>query len=165
MDPEHDAANCSSGGGEIEDQVAKLEFVKNVRRVVSNVTAVAVADGGYGVVEVGGGAVRAYALAQCWKTVNSSGCRACLEKAGDEVMGCLPAKEGRGLNAGCYLRYSTEKFYGNEGESKANNGKDLRYSQIFFTSLTFEFKFLFLDPAKLPIFRFLCLKLGSNLRD
>ena len=114
--------NCSSGIGAIGDQGERLEFVRNVHRVISNVTATAVADGGYGVAEMEGGAVGVYVLAQCWKTVNSSGCRACLEKAGNEVRGCLPAKEGRGLITGCYLRYSTEKFYGDEEESKGGHG-------------------------------------------
>lgn len=123
VDPDHDTVNCSSGSGAIVDQVAKLEFVKNVHRVINNVTATAVANGGYGVAVVEGGAVGVYALAECWKTVNSSGCRACLQKASNEVRGCLPGKEGRGLNAGCYLRYSTEKFYDNGGESEGGSGK------------------------------------------
>ncbi|RVW46665.1 Cysteine-rich receptor-like protein kinase 42 [Vitis vinifera] len=122
VDPDHDAVNCSSGSGAIVDQGAKLEFVKNVHRVINNVTATAVANGGYGVAVVEGGAVGVYALAECWKTVNSSGCRACLQKASNEVRGCLPGKEGRGLNAGCYLRYSTEKFYDNGGESEGGSG-------------------------------------------
>ncbi|RVX08916.1 Cysteine-rich receptor-like protein kinase 42 [Vitis vinifera] len=101
VDPDHDTVNCSSGSGAIVDQVA---------------------NGGYGVAVVEGGAVGVYALAECWKTVNSSGCRACLQKASNEVRGCLPGKEGRGLNAGCYLRYSTEKFYDNGGESEGGSG-------------------------------------------
>ncbi|KAK7306498.1 hypothetical protein VNO77_44444 [Canavalia gladiata] len=39
----------------------------------------------------------------------------CLRKAGKEVKGCLPKREGRALNAGCYLMYSTHKFYNEEG--------------------------------------------------
>lgn len=122
VDPNHDAVNCTSGRGAIVDQATRSEFVRNVHRVISNVTAVAVANAGYGVAEMEGGGVAVYALAQCWKTVNTSGCRDCLQKASNEVRGCLPAKEGRGLNAGCYLRYSTERFYGDDEESKAGHG-------------------------------------------
>ncbi|CAL5370527.1 unnamed protein product [Camellia sinensis] len=56
-----------------------------------------------------------YGLAQCWRSVSSGGCRECLEKAAGEVRRCVPSREGRGLNAGCYLRYSTVKFF-NGGE-------------------------------------------------
>ncbi|KAK7312944.1 hypothetical protein VNO77_37213 [Canavalia gladiata] len=56
-----------------------------------------------------------YALAHCWNTVESDGCKDCLRKAGKEVNGCLPKREGRALNTGCYLRYSTHKFYNEDG--------------------------------------------------
>ncbi|KAJ1412166.1 Serine-threonine/tyrosine-protein kinase, catalytic domain [Sesbania bispinosa] len=69
--------------------------------------------GGFAVGDVEG----VYALAQCWNTVGNDGCRDCLRKAGKEVRGCLPKREGRALNAGCYLRYSTEKFYNEKGAS------------------------------------------------
>ncbi|XP_039128050.1 cysteine-rich receptor-like protein kinase 3 [Dioscorea cayenensis subsp. rotundata] len=52
-----------------------------------------------------------YGMAQCWKSLNLSGCRDCLEKAVSNVSHCLPASDGKGLNAGCFVRYSTEPFY------------------------------------------------------
>ena len=76
---------------------------------------------GFGVGEVEG----VYALAQCWNTLGSGGCRECLRKAGREVKGCLPKKEGRALNAGCYLRYSTQKFYNEDGDAGGGNGKNI----------------------------------------
>jgi hypothetical protein len=39
-----------------------------------------------------------------------------------KVRGCLPNKEGRALNTGCYLRYSTDNFF-NEGVKDGGNGK------------------------------------------
>lgn len=52
-----------------------------------------------------------YGMAQCWRSLNASGCRDCLESARQSVARCLPAADGKALNAGCYLRYSTEPFY------------------------------------------------------
>ncbi|KAK7336486.1 hypothetical protein VNO77_17028 [Canavalia gladiata] len=47
-------------------------------------------------------------------TLSSENERDCFRKAGKEVKGCLPNREGWPLNAGCYLRYSTHKFYSKE---------------------------------------------------
>ncbi|KAJ7974606.1 Cysteine-rich receptor-kinase-like protein [Quillaja saponaria] len=113
-----DTVNCSSNYGVVVDEIERLEFVKNVGHVIDNVTRIAVANRGFAVVEVKG----VYALAQCWKTIGVDGCRNCLKKAGKEVRGCAPKKDGKGLNAGCYLRYSTEKFYNEEGEAEGGRG-------------------------------------------
>ncbi|KAF7819551.1 cysteine-rich receptor-like protein kinase 42 [Senna tora] len=107
-----DRVNCSSKYGEVRDGGERWEHEKSVMEVVEKVVRVSVRQGGFGVGEVGG----VYALAQCWESVGSDGCRDCLEKAEKEVRGCLPKREGRALNAGCYLRYSTEKFYNEGGE-------------------------------------------------
>ncbi|KAF5479636.1 hypothetical protein F2P56_000443 [Juglans regia] len=111
-----DNVNCSAKNGMVGDGVARFEFVRTVGFVIGNVTRAAVANKGFGLAEVDG----VFALAQCWKSVGSEGCRECLEKAGKAVRRCAPRREGRGLNAGCYLRYSTEKFYNDKGE--AENG-------------------------------------------
>jgi len=60
-----------------------------------------------------GHAPRAYAAAQCWRSLNASACAACVASARDRVLRqCLPgAAEGYGLNAGCVVRYSTQPFY------------------------------------------------------
>lgn len=107
---------CGSATGVVSDYM-RPEFAKKVRQVIMNVTETAVKNGGFGVAEVKGGVTPVYALAQCWKSVSKDGCRKCLEKGGGNLRGCLPEKEGRALNAGCYLRYSTEKFF-NEGAEK-----------------------------------------------
>ncbi|CAI0404672.1 unnamed protein product, partial [Linum tenue] len=90
---------------------------QSVRYAVANVTRNAAVSEGvsgfFGVAEVGG---RAYALAQCWESVGRDGCWECLGKAAAAVVGrCLPRREGRALNAGCYLKYSDHKFYGDGG--------------------------------------------------
>lgn len=101
----------------------RLRLERSVGKVLDGVAVKAVAKGGGFAV---GGGEGVYALAQCWKTVSSEGCRDCLRKAVKEVKGCLPNREGRALNAGCYLRYSTEKFYNEKGgESDSQHGKQL----------------------------------------
>ncbi|KAJ9135349.1 hypothetical protein P3X46_032542 [Hevea brasiliensis] len=108
-----DTFKCSqenfSGSG---DENGKLKFDSSVGYAVANVTSKAVENGGFAVTGIDG----VYALAQCWESVGKNGCVECLEKAVKEVKGCLPSKEGIGMNAGCYLRYSTDKFFSHEGE-------------------------------------------------
>ncbi|KAF8387631.1 hypothetical protein HHK36_026284 [Tetracentron sinense] len=55
--------------------------------------------------------VSVYGIAQCWRSLNKSGCKECLESARKRVVGCLPGSDGRALNAGCFVKYSTEPFY------------------------------------------------------
>ncbi|KAK9010800.1 hypothetical protein V6N11_043668 [Hibiscus sabdariffa] len=93
-------------------------FGKKVGYAVSRVTKIALRDGGFGALAVDG----VFALAQCWESVPFEGCRECLQKAAMAVKGCLPKAEGRGLNTGCYLRYSTEKFFNERGETEHNHG-------------------------------------------
>lgn len=93
--------------------------MESVGFAVGNLTRIARRDGGFGVVEVKG----IYALAQCWESVERDGCRECLDKAAKAVRGCETKMEGRGMNAGCYLRYSTEKFYNSEEEIVDSHGK------------------------------------------
>ncbi|XP_019161750.1 PREDICTED: cysteine-rich receptor-like protein kinase 42 [Ipomoea nil] len=105
-DPTVDAKNCSSPGGVGGDQ-EPADFVVNAGRLIDNVTGMAVAGRGFAAANANG----VYGLAQCWKTVSREGCRECLVKASREVKGCLPgSRDGRALNAGCYLRYSTHNF-------------------------------------------------------
>lgn len=120
-----------------------MEFKRKVDRVVNNVSRKAVLNGGFAVEESEG----LYAMAECWKTVTGDGCRDCLKKAAYGVRGCSPSREARGLNAGCYLRYSTEKFY-NGGETEDNHGSLLLsflfdiYEQFQTSSGTSEFQLI-----------------------
>ena len=63
-------------------------------------------------------------LAQCWESLSIEECRVCLDSAKKEVMGCVPSGDGRGMNAGCFLRYSTQKFYENDSQGDGGN-KDI----------------------------------------
>ncbi|KAK1318750.1 Cysteine-rich receptor-like protein kinase 42 [Acorus calamus] len=55
--------------------------------------------------------VSLYGLAQCWKLMNTSMCKQCLESARESIVRCSPSTDGRAMNAGCFLRYSTSPFY------------------------------------------------------
>ncbi|KAK7381410.1 hypothetical protein VNO78_34082 [Psophocarpus tetragonolobus] len=116
-DPLRDTVNCTSQYGAVVGDGERVVFVESVGKVVESVVRVAVNEGrGFAVREGEGEDEGVYALAQCWKTVGKKGCSDCLRKAGNEVRGCLPNREGRALNTGCYLRYSTVKFYNQGGE-------------------------------------------------
>ncbi|KAA8548129.1 hypothetical protein F0562_004610 [Nyssa sinensis] len=115
--PSDDNVNCSSSYGQAIGNRA-LEFNQSVGLMIDNVTKAALSNGGFAIGEVNG----VFGLAQCWKNLTNDGCRECLEKASREVIGrCLPNREGRALNVGCYLRYSPVKFY-NDGERHGGSG-------------------------------------------
>ncbi|XWS40714.1 hypothetical protein CRYUN_Cryun17cG0019100 [Craigia yunnanensis] len=115
-----DNVSCNSNNVTVfgEDNKRVNFFGRNVDYAVGNVTRIALRNGGFGAVEVDG----VYALAQCWKSVPAEGCRECLQKAAKAVRGCVPKEEGRGMNTGCYLRYSTKKFYNEGGEAEHDHG-------------------------------------------
>lgn len=151
VDPFKDSFNCSSAVG----QATALElpgFRKAVAELLDNVTTAATADGdgsgggGYAV----GGWNGVYGLAQCWKTLSKEGCKQCLAKASREIKGCVPSREGRALNAGCYLRYSTQKFLADDaGNSTGTSGKlPTRHKLI----LAFYYYFFFLKKMKTYMF-------------
>ncbi|KAK7271658.1 hypothetical protein RJT34_27738 [Clitoria ternatea] len=131
IDPLRDTVNCTSQSGSVVGGPERLELSRRVGRVVDNVVRVAVSGddhGGEGFAVGEGEGV--YALAQCWKSVGRKGCGDCLRKAGNEVRGCLPNREGRALNSGCYLRYSTVKFYNQRGGGGGGGGDENNFVQI-----------------------------------
>ncbi|KAF8015589.1 hypothetical protein BT93_H1185 [Corymbia citriodora subsp. variegata] len=64
----------------------------------------------------------AYVLANCWRTLNATSCRACLENASASILGCLPKSEGRALNTGCFMRYSNINFLNKQPGKGSNKG-------------------------------------------
>lgn len=82
--------------------------------------------------------LKIYGIAECWRSVNRSGCQECLEKAGESVVGCLPAADGKALNAGCYVRYSTEKFYEVSLSSSSSGGSSGNCSDLVCLFVTFD---------------------------
>ncbi|KAL4639019.1 hypothetical protein ACB092_03G187900 [Castanea dentata] len=88
-------------------------FSANVNQLVINLSVEAPKFDGFSVGSVNNGNVTVYGLAQCWEFVNGTACEDCLANAVSNISSCTPKQEGRVLNTGCYLRYSTEKFYYN----------------------------------------------------
>ncbi|KAM4109786.1 hypothetical protein ACJW30_03G146100 [Castanea mollissima] len=88
-------------------------FSANVNQLVMNLSVEAPKFDGFSVGSVNNGNVTVYGLAQCWEFVNGTACEDCLANAVSNISSCTPKQEGRVLNTGCYLRYSTEKFYYN----------------------------------------------------
>ncbi|KAL2510419.1 Cysteine-rich receptor-like protein kinase 2 [Forsythia ovata] len=66
----------------------------------------------------------AYVLADCWRTLSASSCRACLQNASASILGCLPWSEGRALNTGCFLRYSDTNFLNPIPKNGSSRGKN-----------------------------------------
>ncbi|KAK8619089.1 hypothetical protein V6N13_133056 [Hibiscus sabdariffa] len=116
-----DAVNCSSNNVTMvgQDNNSRMVlFGRNVDHAVGNVTTIALRKNGFGVVGMDG----VYALAQCWESLTTGECQQCLQKAAETVRGCVPKEEGRALNAGCYLRYSTTRFYNEGADSDGHHG-------------------------------------------
>ncbi|KAI8527041.1 hypothetical protein RHMOL_Rhmol12G0045800 [Rhododendron molle] len=91
----------------------KTLFGENVVDLVRNLSVEAQNNDGFFVGSVTTGNLSVYGLAQCWEFVNKSGCGDCLANAVSRIGSCLSMEEGRVLNSGCYMRYSTSKFYNN----------------------------------------------------
>lgn len=83
----------------------------NTVELVRNLSAEAPKNEGFFVGSVSRRNVTVYGLAQCWKSVNGSLCKKCLAEAVTRIGSCAMKEEGRVLNAGCYLRFSTQNFY------------------------------------------------------
>ncbi|XP_031385041.1 cysteine-rich receptor-like protein kinase 3 [Punica granatum] len=101
-------------------------FEDYVTELGKNLTLEAPKKDGFFVGSVTGGNTSVYGLAQCWKFTND--CRKCLNDSFSRIASCPPRREGRAINAGCYLRYSTEKFYYNNTVTAAagrNTGRRL----------------------------------------
>ncbi|KAM7275625.1 hypothetical protein ACFE04_017491 [Oxalis oulophora] len=111
VDPNYDYVNCTTTITELPDNAIEVEFERKVAQVIENVTKTASKNGGFAVYELKGGMVSVYAMAQCWKTLNFSTCESCLIEAGSRLMRCTPGIDGRALFTGCFLRYSTDRFY------------------------------------------------------
>ncbi|KVH92835.1 Concanavalin A-like lectin/glucanase, subgroup [Cynara cardunculus var. scolymus] len=115
-----DTRNCNSSLGNnswSDFQGGVLEFQRTVGDLVENLTEIALRDNGFGVLELRG----VYGLAQCWESLSNEECRVCLNKAKTEARRCLPSREGRSMNAGCFLRYSTQKFFNNDSLADGGN--------------------------------------------
>ncbi|CAM8972670.1 unnamed protein product [Rhodiola kirilowii] len=159
-DKTNDRVNCSSVDGNLDDQLMRMEFGKKVRIALQNITFKAPRSQGFAVAESKGGVNRVYVLGQCWEMVTEDGCRACLDNAGQMLMTeCVPGNEGRALNAGCYVRYSTEKFYGDKAERVTYDEKGTLMIVMVITTALF---FLLLLGALISYIRMKSIGQGVN---
>lgn len=108
----------------------KTVFSANAMELVRNLSVQAVRNDGFFVGSVDGRNVSVYGLAQCWELVNGSGCETCLANAVSKIANCTPKEEGRVLNAGCYLRYSINKFYNNSSSQDAESGGEFGFPEF-----------------------------------
>lgn len=130
---ETDRTSCATKDVGLSNQTG---FRANVMQLVRNLTVEAPKNDGFFVGSMGkGNNVSVYGLAQCWELVNASACEDCLVNAVSRISSCLPKEEGRALNAGCYLRYSTNKFYYNSTAPPVVGNRG-----------SFKFLFMFLPP-------------------
>ncbi|RVW43405.1 Cysteine-rich receptor-like protein kinase 2 [Vitis vinifera] len=100
-------------------------FQESARQAIKQAVADAPNNNGYArskVIVPGTANESAYVLADCWRTLNASSCRACLENASSSILGCLPWSEGRALNTGCFMRYSDTDFLNKEPDNGSSRG-------------------------------------------
>lgn len=115
-----DGAVCGNGTGK------SSKFQEAAKAAVSQAVADAPNNQNYARVHFklpgGGQNDSTYVLANCWRTLNASSCRACLENASSSILGCLPSSEGRALNTGCFMRYSDTNFLNTKPGSGSSRG-------------------------------------------
>lgn len=101
-----DHAMCSNITGK------SVAFQKLATDAVNGAASAAPGNGGYARAEMADSRTNesAYVLANCWRSLNESSCRKCLDNASASILGCLPSSEGRALNTGCFMRYSDHNF-------------------------------------------------------
>ncbi|KAL3501159.1 hypothetical protein ACH5RR_035608 [Cinchona calisaya] len=107
-------------------------FRENIGELVRNMSLEGPKNGGFFTGSVSRGNLTVYGLAQCWEFVKGNSCEACLADSVAKIGSCPPKDEGRVLNAGCYMRYSTQKFYNNSATaaSSGNGGRSRRVAII-----------------------------------
>ncbi|CAI9114887.1 OLC1v1015704C1 [Oldenlandia corymbosa var. corymbosa] len=61
-----------------------------------------------------------YAVAQCTETISPSGCEFCLKLVYFYIDICLPNIDGRGFDAGCFMRFSANPFFADNQTTNIN---------------------------------------------
>jgi hypothetical protein len=168
LNEKHDTVKCGSLTEVNKDKSIGKEFGKIVYKALENVTEIAVANKGFALTVERGGLEAIYAMAQCWMTVDTKSCKKCLLDAWLKLRKCSPATDGRVMNAGCYLRYSTEKFFDDGLLREDKSGKNVTLTKQFFFFLKLD---CVLDGCSLRLFNrfirafFLLRRGGSGLRN
>ncbi|KAJ0840428.1 putative protein kinase RLK-Pelle-DLSV family [Helianthus annuus] len=61
--------------------------------------------------QIAGGNATVYVTAQCIANINQATCQTCMDRAYDKLNDCLPNREGRFSDLGCFARYSDTPFF------------------------------------------------------
>ncbi|RDY08667.1 Cysteine-rich receptor-like protein kinase 3, partial [Mucuna pruriens] len=126
---DQDTTVCGTSGSNTNNTnatnstMSSRAYKANALELVRNLSELAPKNGGFFVGSVERRNVSVYGLAQCWEFVNGSSCGKCLADAVTRIASCA-TQEGRALNAGCYLRFSAQKFFNNSTDvaTPANHG-------------------------------------------
>eukprot|EP00253_Pinus_taeda_P023922 PITA_23922 len=102
-------ASCA-GTNSIDSQTAQVLSAQLINNASEN--------NGYAVGSIDGSL---YGLVQCWPSLTISSCQRCMTEAQNKLLTCPPQSEGRGLEAGCFMRYSTCSFFTNKQTSACPN--------------------------------------------
>ncbi|GLJ33751.1 hypothetical protein SUGI_0678390 [Cryptomeria japonica] len=88
-------------------------FSETTQRLLADVRSKALKNEGFATDEISANGLSAaiYGLAMCRRTLTTNSCDVCLQHAILLVERCFSLQDGRGLDAGCYLRYSTLPFF------------------------------------------------------
>ncbi|XP_065875337.1 cysteine-rich receptor-like protein kinase 1 [Euphorbia lathyris] len=109
--PKYDFINCTTQTNASIEKPLQVEFKNKVAQLITNVSELALKNRSFATVEAESEPVPAYALAQCWDSLKIEECRECLVAAGRELGNCAPGAGGQAMFTGCYMRYSTTKFF------------------------------------------------------
>ncbi|XP_022773678.1 putative cysteine-rich receptor-like protein kinase 43 [Durio zibethinus] len=101
---EGDMKRCS------DDVNTNQDFQSLLRDVLQKIVQKAPNNGGFGLAHDTKNGTAVHGIAQCWRILDKDMCSACLIDAVNSAIHCMPSQEGRALNAGCFLRYSTYEF-------------------------------------------------------
>ncbi|CAH1414942.1 unnamed protein product [Lactuca virosa] len=78
-----------------------------------------------------------YAMADCWRTLDTDSCAYCLQKAATSMLGCLPESEGYALYAGCFIKYSDSNFLYPDDHKTLSKGKIIAIVMAVTSALVF----------------------------
>eukprot|EP01018_Ginkgo_biloba_P010466 Gb_28788 [translate_table: standard] len=85
-------------------------FFQNTQQLINELSSEAPGNGRFSMGSTQGPFTKIYDVAQCWKTLSKSLCRDYLLNASDKILACSASLEGRALNTGCYMHYTTLPF-------------------------------------------------------
>ncbi|GMP30280.1 hypothetical protein CsSME_00005017 [Camellia sinensis var. sinensis] len=102
----YDVQRCS----DTDAAANSKEYAFSAMVLIDNLVEKAPMNKGFADEETKTNGISVYGMASCWKSLDSEQCNKCLINASDSASLCLPSEEGRALNTGCFLRYSSYAF-------------------------------------------------------